>query len=107
MQKKSNTEKDKEKKAAENNTDGDAKKEAEKFADQECARFTDLCGDAKKNRCVRKGTGYKLELQDCVPNPTAKTCPAPGFDPRPIGPNEVAYTCIWKVVQVECTCKKS
>jgi len=104
VQKKDN--KDAEKKTAENQTQGDAKEEAQKFADQECEKLN--CGDEKKASCVRKGVGYKLRFDGCAANPGATTCPVPPpLPPRPIGANEVAYTCTWTVVQISCTCKRS
>ena len=103
VQKKSN--KDAEKKTAENQTQGDAKEEAQGFADQECKKLN--CGDEKKANCVRKGVGYKLRFDGCTVDAAATTCPVPSLPPRPIGANEVAYTCTWTVVQISCTCKQS
>lgn len=106
VQRKANA--DAEKKTAQNQTQGEAKEDAQRFADAECDKLTNLCGDPKKNKCVRKGVGYTLRFDGCTVDPTAKTCPVPPPLPeRPIGANEVAYTCTWTVTAIECTCKRS
>jgi len=104
VQKKSNA--NAEAQTAENQTKGEAKDDAQAFADGECAKFSSSCGGGKKGSCVRKGVGYELRFDGCKPDAAVTKCPNPGgLPPRDLDPDkERGYTCEWTVVSVECKC---
>ena len=104
VQKKSN--KDAEKKTAENQTQGDAKEEAQRFADQR-VQEAQLW---RREKGELRAQGGRLQAQVRRMHSRRGShdiLPVPSLPPRPIGANEVAYTCTWTVVRIECTCKQS
>jgi hypothetical protein len=73
---------------AKNETQGRAKSDAQKFADDEC----ELRGPCSK-KCVRKGDGYTITLAGCAED-TAVECEK----------NQEGWTCTWQVTDITCRC---
>jgi hypothetical protein len=81
--------KDKEKQA-ENETQGNAKNMAMKFADDECEKINQC-----RKKCVRKGAGYTLKLVQCVANPAGDA---------DCHKNHDSWKCTWEVSDISCRC---